>query len=109
LIVDNGPCSRDSGGFAVFPILAELSFSLEFVHELNSVDILSLELPFMLIIDDLEFVRKLMGANFLCLEKVDGIAALTHVEVPHTEHLSSQAMNWLICLNNKCFVIEVSE
>jgi hypothetical protein len=63
----------------------------------------------MLIINDLELVRKFVSAYLLCLEKVHSVAALTHVEVPNTKHLSSQAMNWLIGLDNKNFVIEVSD
>ena len=40
---------------------------------------------------DYLLIWKLMGANFLGLEEVDGVTTLTHMEVPYSEHLSSQA------------------
>jgi hypothetical protein len=62
-----------------------------------------------LVINDLKLIWKLMSTNLLGLEKIDCIAALTDMEIPHAEYLSSQAMNWLISFNNKDLVIGITD
>jgi len=61
----------------------------------------------MLIINDLKLVWQFMSTNLLGLEKVDFIRVLTHVEVPNTVYLSSEAMNWLISPYHKRLILKV--
>jgi len=46
-------------------------------------------------------VRSLVSANFICLEEVDLLNILGHVELPLSEGVILQAMHWLISLYSK--------
>jgi hypothetical protein len=106
LVVNGGPGAGDVLFGAVLAPFAELGFGLELVHELDSVSVLRLEQPLVLVVDHLELVREFMGANFVTLEQINCIGLGIDMEVPHSEDLASQTMDRLICLDNQRNVLE---
>lgn len=83
-------------GLAVGTTFAELGLSLIFIHQLDFPNVFLLELPLVVIPNNLELVWKLVSAHFLDLEEIHGLRVGTHVELPHTVHLTSQTMDRLI-------------
>lgn len=55
----------------------------------------------MILTKNLNMVRSLVSANFICLEEVDLLNVLGHVELPLSEGVILQAMHWLISLYSK--------
>jgi len=55
----------------------------------------------MFLVQDLNVVRSLMGANFICLEQVDLLDILRDMEVPLTKGIILQTMDWLIGFNTE--------
>lgn len=56
---------------------------------------------------DLNVVWSLVGAHFICLEEIDLLGFLRHVEVPLTECVILEAVHWLISLHSQLGWIQV--
>ena len=75
--------------FAGGASFAESCFGLEFVHEFYAPGVLLGELPVVVLVYYLQFVGKLVGADFVYLEEVDGCWLGVNVEVPDAVDLTS--------------------
>jgi len=82
--------------FAVYTIFAKHCFDLIFVHEFDFPDILTCKFEFMVLPNDLEFVGKLMGADFVGIKQVYDLFLFAHMKIPNTIQLPSETMNRLI-------------
>ncbi len=58
----------------------------------------------MILADQLHLVGDRVGAQLLLIKQVHGLALSTHVELPHTEQLFSEAVNRLVCLDGAVHV-----
>jgi hypothetical protein len=83
--------------FALISILAENCFHLILIHQLDFPYIFTFEFEFMVLSNDLEFVRKLVGAYFINVIQVYDIFLFANMEIPNTVQLPSETMNRLIC------------
>lgn len=68
----------------------------EVVHQVHFVRVLICETPIMLGVNQLDLVRNVVSAELLRLIEVHFSLIFGNVEVPLTEELISDAMNWLI-------------
>lgn len=88
---------------AVLSVLAQHGFDLVLVHELDPPYVFLVELPLVVLADDLQpasemtktwmnlLVGQLVRADFVHLIQIDQARVLADVEVPHSVHLTPQA------------------
>jgi hypothetical protein len=82
-----------------FIAVALNSLHLISIHKRNSVGFFLLEAKFVVFVDQLHLIDKLMGAHFIRLEKVDVVNLFAHSKLPETVHLLSKAVDRLVCRN----------
>lgn len=103
LIVDGTPGAVDCLAIALVFCGALSCLGLEAIEELGSVDGFLGELEIVLCGENLHLVWLLMGANFVGMEKVDGVDLGVDVEIPGAEHVVFETVDWLISLD---YVVE---
>jgi hypothetical protein len=96
LIVNSTPSS-----FNRCFIVWSLNCGLEITKHLNVVNVFLFESKLMLLIQYLYMVWSLMGAHFVCLEQIDLLDVLGYMELPLSESVVFQTMDWLICFHSK--------
>jgi hypothetical protein len=100
LIIDGSPLSFNCCLSTFWFTSAEYSLSLVVLSEVDVVEVSRLEVEMMVVSHQLHFVWHGVCAQLLLVEQVHLLGLSTHVESPHTEQLLSEAMHWLISLND---------
>ena len=101
MVVDVSPLSMDDGLVAGAFLLAEDSLSLVVLHQVDVVQTLVLaEVKSVLLVHNLDLVGDAVSADLLGVEQIDHSALSGNVELPVTVELLSQAVHWLVSLND---------
>jgi hypothetical protein len=77
------------------------------VKHLNLPDFFLSKGELMVLTEDLNMIRSLVSANFICLEKVDLLDILGNMEVPLSKSVIFQAMHRLISFDSKFIWVHV--
>lgn len=97
LIVDGTPRAVNYfSALAVILGLALLSLSLVPIKKHRTVDLFLWECEFVLRSDDLDLIRKLMGAKLIRLKQIYGVDLGVNVEVPRAEHVVLETVDGLV-------------
>lgn len=77
-------------------VLAENGLNLELVHKFDLPDVLLSESEVVVLGENLELVWQFVRTHFVHLEQIYFVYLFTHVKVPHSIQLPSQAVYRLI-------------
>jgi hypothetical protein len=77
------------------------SFNFVVIHETNLPNVLISKRELMILANYLNLIGKRVSTDFFGLEQVQLVSIFAQVELPHSVQRVSQAVNWLVCFDQK--------